>query len=93
MIHEVRQALGRNFRKKACNEPRLKFETSAVCSRSNKTFENPFKALCINPSRWFSCQALHCLLNRMINKISYPKMCLRNVAASVVVRCRGAAKR
>lgn len=50
MIHEVRQSLGRNFRKKACQEPRLKFEVSPVCSRSNKTFENPFKALCANPS-------------------------------------------
>lgn len=50
MIHEVRQALGRGYRAKACDEPRRKFERSYVCTRSNETFENPFQAICAKPS-------------------------------------------
>lgn len=54
MIHEVRQSLGQNFRTKACHEPRLKFEESFVCTRANKTYDNPFKAICANPREYAS---------------------------------------
>lgn len=52
MIHEVKRALGRNYEKKACIEPRIKFETNFVCARTNKTYTNPFEALCNKPSEY-----------------------------------------
>lgn len=45
-LYEVRKALGRNVKKKACSEKRMTFEQNAICTRHNVTYANPFKALC-----------------------------------------------
>lgn len=50
-LFEVRRALGRNARKKACSENRRMFEKNAICTNHNQTFMNPYQALCKGPAR------------------------------------------
>lgn len=49
-IHEVARILGRNSREKACAERRRHFEINPVCTSHNRTFANPFAALCQYPA-------------------------------------------
>ncbi|XP_055706453.1 serine protease inhibitor dipetalogastin-like [Phlebotomus papatasi] len=48
-IREVRKSLHRQFRMKACKLPRRRFEKNVVCGHNNKTYDNPFEALCTKP--------------------------------------------
>lgn len=45
-IHETYRVLGRNAREKACAESRRHFEINPICVTNNKTFLNPFEAIC-----------------------------------------------
>lgn len=54
-LYEVRRALGRNARRKACAEPRMAYERNAICTKTigsnsyNETYSNPFQVLCHRP--------------------------------------------
>lgn len=42
--------MGRNIKEKACAERRRHFEINPVCTSHNRTFANPFAALCHYPA-------------------------------------------
>lgn len=50
-LFEVRQALGRNRRQRACSDPRRLYEKNPICTLPrNVTYTNPFEALCERPA-------------------------------------------
>lgn len=49
-LFEVRQALGRHRKQRACADTRRPYEKNPICTQpNNHTYENPFEALCAQP--------------------------------------------